>query len=115
MRLPQTRVIFSGEDVVMPVAVEDNDAAVVDLSGGTARFVAARRVGGELVLDSDASPATATVTIPSPSNGIIEVALAGADTDALVGTYYWELKLTDFSSNETVVAYGYLDVKDNLS
>lgn len=110
-REPQSFVVFAGEDVSIPITVTDNDGNVVDLTGGSVRFAAARRVGGTAVLDSGASPATATAVVTTPASGLITVSLADTDTDDLLGTYAWQVKFTDSSSNETVVAHGFVTFK----
>lgn len=111
-RTPQSFTVFAGEDVSIPITITDNDGAVVDITGASARFIVKRRPSSATpVLDSAASPATATAAVTTPASGLVTVSLADSDTGSLVGTYWWELKLTDASNNETVAAYGYIDFR----
>lgn len=100
---------MAGEDVVVPIPISDADGAA-DLSGASARFVAARKQDGSLVADSDAS--TATVSI---EDSTVTVSIPDTVTDGLRGTYRWELKLTDALGGERVSAYGYMTARGSLT
>lgn len=111
----QSFPIMSGEDVQLEFTVTDNDGLVVNLTGGNGRFAAARNPNSAtLVIDSDASPATATVAVQNAPNGLVNVSIADTVTDALHGDYYWEFKWTDVTANECVVARGWLTIQTNL-
>lgn len=111
----QSFPIVSGDDVQLEFTVRDNDDAVVDLTGGSGRFAMARSVlSSSLVLDSDASPATATINIVDPLTGRVDVLIADTDTDALSGDYYYEFKWTDVLGREALIARGIMTFADNL-
>lgn len=106
----QSFEFFAGEDVSVEIPIVDNDGDPVELVGVTARFVAAP-IGGSLVIDSEASPPTATATVGATS---ITVDIADTDTDSLLGSYRWELKLIGLALGEKVAAYGYMTAKASL-
>ena len=100
----------AGQDVNLNFTTTDRNGDAQDITGASIRFVMSRRSNSAAVIDSQASPATATVTITTAASGLFTVALADTDTDALSGDYYYEAKLTDASSNESVVARGYVSI-----
>ena len=110
----QSFPLVSGDEVVLEFTVRDNDAAVVNITGGSFRFAAARTERSSLVIDSSASPATATCTITDGANGRVDVTITDEDSEALLGDYYYELKFTDVSGREGVVARGWLSFARNL-
>lgn len=115
---PQSFTITSGENITLEFTVSDNDSALIDTTGGSGRFVMARsNTASTLDVDSDASPQTATVTPAnaSPTTGRIDVAIDDSVTDSLSGDYYYELKWTDASANESVVAWGWITVEPSLT
>lgn len=103
---------MSGDYVSLPVTVRDNDDALVDLSGMTGVFKMARRANSTAVIES---PTNATVTFTDASNGLVTVTIDDADTEALKGDYYYELKITDGSGREVVVARGWITALENLT
>lgn len=106
---------MSGDQLSLPITVLDNNDAVVDLTGGSAVFKMARRPTGTAIIDSTASPATATVALTDPTNGILTVTITDENTEALRGDYYYECKFTDNTGREAVVARGYISFADNLT
>lgn len=111
-RGPQSFEVFAGENVSIPITVRDAAGAVVDLTGASGRFVAARRPESPTrALDSGAASPTATVTFTTPASGLVTVTLDDVHTDGLSGTYWWELKVTDSNTNEVVTSYGYITFK----
>jgi hypothetical protein len=112
---PQSFPLSSGDYVQLEFTVTDNDAAAVNLTGGTGRFAMARTVDDTAVIDSDSSPQTATVTVVGASTGRVDVIIDDADTEALVGEYYYEFKWTDSTGKEAVVAWGYIAFAKNLT
>lgn len=106
---------ISGDELVLPITVKDNDDVIVNLTGATARFAMARHPGGAIVIDTAASPATASVAIGSPATaGVLTVTITDTTTDALSGDYYYECKVTDVSGQALVVARGYISFAINL-
>ncbi len=111
---PHSFELISGTELVMNITVRDDDSAVVDLTGGSVRFAAARSRTSTIVLDSNASPQTATATITDAANGVIQVVVTDTITEDLSGDYYFECKFTDASGRETTVTRGWISVTDNL-
>lgn len=111
---PQSFPVASGEQVSLPITVRDNAKALVDLLGGSVVFQMARRPTGTPVIDSTASPATATAVLTDATNGLITVTITDEDTEILIGDYYYECKFTDSSGREAVVAWGWISFAQNL-
>lgn len=108
---------MSGDQLVLPITVKDNAGAIVPLSGATARFAMARSQTGVPVIDSEASPATASVVIDpaSPATGLVTVTITDENTDVLIGDYYYELKVTDSAGREAVTTRGWISFAENLT
>ena len=104
----QSFPLNAGQDVDFPFTITDKQGAAVDLTGATARFVLSRTRSSTPILDSSASPATATITFTDRPNGLLTVSLTDANTDSLVGDYYYQLKIVDASGNEGVAAQGWI-------
>ncbi len=108
---------MSGDQLVLPITVKDNAGAIVSLAGATGRFALARSPTAAPVIDSAASPATATVVIDtaSPATGLVTVTITDENTEALLGDYYFECKITDSGGREAVVARGWISFAENLT
>ena len=111
----QSFPVMSGDQLSLPITVVDNDDAVVNLSGGAAVFKMARRPQSDAVIDSTASPATATAVLTTPASGLITVTITDENTEALNGDYYYECRFTDISDREAVVARGWITFEPNLT
>jgi hypothetical protein len=107
---------MSGDELVLPITVRDNDDALVNLSGASARFAMARRPEANTTdIDSAASPATASVIFTDAINGLITVTITDENTDALEGDYYYECKVTDSTGREAVTNRGWISFAINLT
>ena len=106
---------MSGDQLELPITVKDNAGAVVDLTGMTGRFAMARRPGDAAVIDSSASPATASVVFTTPLSGLVTVTITDENSEALLGDYYYELKLTDTGGREAVTTRGWISFAENLT
>ena len=107
---------MSGDQVQLDVTVTDSDGTAVDLTGGSGRFAMARKArSSSNVIDSNASPQTATITVTDAANGLLNVVITDENTEALIGDYYWELKWTDSSGREAVTARGVMSFEYNLT
>ena len=112
---PQSLTMSSGDYVQLEYTVKDNDAAAVDLAGGSGRFAMARSVTDTPVIDSGTSPQTATITVVDTAAGRVNVVIDDADTEALEGEYYYEFKWTDLNGREAIVGWGFMDFAQNLT
>ena len=110
----QSFPVMSGDQVQLEFTVTDNDDNAVDLAGGSGRFALARNQESTIIIDSESSPQTATVTVTDATNGLVNVVITDENTEALVGTYYWAFKWTDNTGREALVAQGYIDFLANL-
>ena len=95
--------------------ITDNDSAAVDLTGGSGRFAMARSPADSAVIDSDASPQTATITVVTAASGTVNVVITDTNTESLLGDYYYEFKWTDSSGQECIVARGWITFLRNLT
>lgn len=96
--------LVAGQDVTLTNTVTDTAGAAVDLTGAAARFLLTTPNDGTTVLDSDA--ATATCTVTNEAGGIVTVTLTDENTAALLGDYYYEIKVTDSAGAENVTNRG---------
>ncbi len=111
----QSFPLMSGDEVQLEFTVTDNAGAVVDLTAGSGRFAVARTpIDATLVIDSDASPSTATISVVDPLTGRVDVIIADEQTESLLGDYYYEFKWTDIFGREAVVARGIMSFASNL-
>ncbi len=108
---------MSGDELVMPILVTNNAGVITNLAGASARFALARSPTAAIAIDSDASPATASVVIDSssPATGLVTVTITDENTEALLGDYYYECKVTDSGGSEAIVARGWISFAENLT
>lgn len=106
---------MSGDQLVLPITVRDNDGNLVDLTAATARFAMARSASGTPVIDSAASPSTASIVFTDPAGGVVTVTITDENTEALLGDYYFECKITDVAGREAVVVRGWISFAENLT
>ena len=107
--------VVSGTHIILQFSVVDDDAVAVSLTGGTGRFAMARKASDtSYVVDSAASPETATLSVTDAANGLLEVVITDEVTDALSGDYYYELKWTDSTGRSMPTARGYMSFENNL-
>lgn len=113
---PQTFVAHSGETVILtPIAITNADGTPTDLTGAALRFGMSRRPRSDAIVRSNGgSPNCSVAVVGLPINGQARVTIPAATTEALDGTYYWELWITDFALDEVVAAYGYAEFRPNM-
>ena len=104
-----------GQNVELPITVVDSAGSAVDLTGASARFAMARNTSATPVVDSNASPQTATITFTNAAAGLLTVAIDDTALDGLTGDYYYEVKATDSSTNESVIARGWITMEAALT
>lgn len=107
---PQSFSVTQGETLEIPITISDANGEPLDLTQTTAIFGMARRAGDALVVDSEDVPPTATATVRSAEDGIIDVVVPGNIIGTLLGTYEWECRARDLVNDEVVVARGYITV-----
>lgn len=111
----QSFPVVSGEQLQLEFTVRDRNDVIVDLTAGSGRFAMARNPHSQnLVIDSDASPATASIVIVDPLLGRVNVIITDEISDPLTGDYYYELKWTDILGREATAARGIISFAQNL-
>ena len=108
---PQSFYEYAGSDVLHTHTVTDENGSAVNITGFTVQAAIARRKGDTAVLSTEDSPATLTAALTTPSSGIFTLAAADTNTDGLLGTYIYYVKVVDGSSNEYPVLDGYITFK----
>ncbi len=107
---------MSGDELVLPITVRDNDDVIVNLSGASARFAMARKPNATTIdIDSTASPPTAGVIFTDAANGLVTVTITDENTEVLEGDFYYELKVTDNTGREAVTNRGWISFAVNLT
>ena len=87
-----------------------------DVTSSTFRFAMSRSpVSSTIVIDSNASPQTATIDTTQEASGIITVSLTATNTATLRGDYYYELKMTDILGDPQVAARGYISFEPAIT
>lgn len=111
---PVSRSYGAGDDISLDITVLDAAGDPVDISGLTVRFAVVPQDGSAAVLSSEDAPVTATPTIPTGTDGVINIAVAGEDTVDLEGTYEFECEIEDGSGVVSTVARGYFTFVPSL-
>jgi len=96
----------SGDDLVFEFTVDDadNPPAIKDLTGATIIWVLSKSQGSVPLITKSAIGTE--ILVPTPANGILQVIIVPADTDALKGGFWHELEITDSSGKVHTSAYG---------
>ena len=109
---PQSFHEFAGEDVLLQFTATDEDGDVVNITGYTISAAVAREESDTAVLST--SGATITASLSDPTNGVFTIAFSDTNTDDLLGTYRFQIKLTDGSGGEATVSHGYITFKAKM-
>jgi len=84
-----------GDTYIFNVTVKDSDGVVFDLTGYTMMFTVKDTL---TKLDSEAQ-ISKSATISAPATGVGSFELSPTDTDIDVGTYHYDVQISDGSSN----------------
>lgn len=98
--------LSAGQDVSLNLTIVDSAGAAFDLTGASLRFIMATALDRNVVIDTATSPQTASYTVTDATAGEVTVSITDTNTDALLGDYYYEVKITDSSSTEGVTNRG---------
>lgn len=104
---PQNFEMFSGNTKPVKFDVIDHNDAIVDLTGATGSLAIAKRPDVEATI-------TKAGSVPGAPINRIEFLLDPADTEPLVGTFYYECKVTDASGRVSTIAFGNIYIRRNL-
>jgi len=111
-KMIQNFEMVSGDTKSLIVRVKDADGDVVDITGATVKWRAARSYG------KTASITKATggsgVTLTDPTNGVFVVALADTDTEDLAGIFYHEAEVTFSDDTVSTVLRGTMKINRDL-
>ncbi len=103
--------MVSGDTKEIVVDVLDELDAVVPITGASAVFILS-------LTEFSAALVTKTVgsgiVITNGAGGILTVTLLPADTEALVGTHYFEIELTDTGGRVSTIVLGHIDIRKNV-
>ena len=111
--VPQDFELVSGNDKNLNFSVLDQDDVVVDLTGATIAWSMSRTNKSKSELITLLSPADITIT--DPVNGKFTVTIKDTDSEALQGgDYYHEARVTSTAGLKTTVAYGTVELLDNI-
>lgn len=108
---PQNFEIHSGDSKTLKFTIRDQNDAIKDITGATATWAAAKRKTSSTLISKTSGSG---ITITDATNGLLEVELDPADTEALKGDYYHELQLVDNQSRKSTAAYGTMTVRIDL-
>lgn len=117
-----TKSIFAGNyhPLKFTLTDADNDNAPLDASAFTIRWALSKissttkEYSGTPILEKK-STTSGHMDLADQATGIVSVLLKKADTENLLGTYYYELELEDGLGNTIVVATGKLTIKRNVT
>ena len=109
--------LWSGDTRIVVFNVKDSDGNAQDLTSATAKFEMAAREGGTFSGAADVELATggSGIEITDAAAGEVTVTIAASDTASLSGEYYWELEITDSASRVSTVAYGFVEIVNDLA
>lgn len=108
----QDVVMYQGDAIDLDFTVYQSDGVTPkDVTGATFTWKSARKLSSDAALVTKTT--TSGITVPNPTNGLVKVALASADTAGLTGDYEHELSMT-LSGKPKTVATGKLTVLYSL-
>lgn len=102
--------LHRGESKKIPITIVDEESTPVNVTDCALSFVVASRVAEVLSLVDSA------ITKVDATNGEIEIVISPDDTRSLsVGSYKYELSLTDIEDNHYVALQGDFHILPSLS
>lgn len=104
--------MFSGESRTLTFAVKDSAGVAQDLTAATIKFHISRDEGVAALITKSIGSG---ITVPTPTDGNIVVAMAASDTATICGELYFQVIVTDGSGNISVVAHGDLTILNTLT
>ena len=100
-----TRIIptTKGDTTSIVFTITDSSGVAVNITGYTAYFTIKKDPNDP---DARAIITKSWTSHTTPASGITTLSLTSADTNKANGTYFWDLKLKDGSSNITTAGQG---------
>lgn len=93
--------MYAGDTKVLAFDVKDPDGAVVDLAGFAITWVLTRSVGRRVLVRKTLG---AGILVTDETGGLFEVTLDSADTEDLVGVFYYEAEIALLTEVGTVAS-----------
>jgi len=106
--------MYSGDNKTIRVTVTSGGAAL-DLTTYTARFVVRRRFTDPGATITKSSGAPSELSITDPVNGVLEVYLLPADTEAIEGDYYYDVEITSPAGIVSTVVQSTLTINPDVA
>lgn len=105
--------IYSGNDALLQLTVNDESGNPIDLSGALALIWALAKTARAAVPLVEKTLG-AGVTIIDAVNGRADITVDAEDIEPLSGTYYHEVRLTNIAGKKVTVTFGTVTIPVNL-
>lgn len=111
-RMAQNFVMTAGDTKTLVVTIRNAAGDVVNITGSSVKWKAARSYGKAAVLSKSTSD---DISLSDPTNGIFTVSLAPEDTEDLKGIYHHEAEITDADGAISTVLTGTMKINPALN
>ena len=105
----------AGQDMDLNLSIVDSNGNAASLVGATVHFKMATPNDLGVVASTEDSPQTASYVITDDSGGLVTISIADTVTDALLGDYYYEVKITDQDGDEGITNRGIITFERALT
>ncbi len=109
--IDQNFEMHSGDSKDIRVSVLDELDAVVDITGATAVFILSKNPYSAAIVTKSSGSG---IVITNGPGGILTVSLDPADTDALLGSFYYEIELTDALLKVSTIVVGQINIRADV-
>lgn len=103
--------MVQGDTLALDFAIVDGAGAAVDLAGATIRWQLARSVRATALIEKAIGSG---VTVTDDAGGLFTVMLEPEDTQAITGSFYFEVELIDALGNVSTPCTGRISVLPGL-
>jgi hypothetical protein len=101
--------MFSGDSVILSVAITDGNGNAVALAGATCAYTVRESITASSALITKATGSGITV-----SGSTVTITLSPADTAALAGVYHHELQITDSGGHVSTAFQDVIHIKRDM-
>lgn len=106
---------IAGDNILLAFAVTDLQGVPADISGVDIRVAICDVETHDVILSTEGSPSGVIVaTITDEDYGLFEAAIEGNRTEDLLGTYEWQAKIDDVTSDTATVGQGFISFARSL-
>lgn len=107
--------IYQGDNKVVIITVYDENDAILDLTGYSAVWCAYNQSLSDKVIIKSTLPGEG-ITIPSPTNGQLQITLDSIDTENLnPKTYGHQCEIENAGGSHSTVTVGYMKVNRSIT